>query len=91
MKTEIQVTGLTVNDERPQKTRDLAGRPAFFVSGVYHLENGTSTPTRILSHRLKHLAERIEQEKNAVQNGCVAVDGPFVVRRYHIGPKLAAA
>jgi hypothetical protein len=90
MSTDKKVIGLVVNDGPIEKTKDNCGRPAFCVRGVYLMEDGTTEPARLVSQRKKHIPERIADEKLAVENGCLTINGPFVTRRFYIGPKKAA-
>ena len=91
MNTEKKVIGLVVNDGPIEKTKDNCGRPAFCVLGTYLLEDGTTEPARLVSQRKKDIPERIADEKRAVENGCISIDGPFIRRRFYIGPRQAAA
>ena len=90
MDKERKVIGLVVNDGPIEKTKDNCGRPAFCVHGTYLMEDGTTEPASLVSQRKKHIPERIADEKRAAENGCITISGPFVTRRFYIGPKLAA-
>jgi hypothetical protein len=91
MNNKIQITGLVITHPTITKTKDNGGRPAFAVFGEYLLDNGTRSAARIVSTRKKDMPARIQSEYNAISEGCLALDGPFIVRTFRIGPQLKAA
>ena len=91
MNNKIQITGLVITDPTITKTKDNGGRPAFAVFGEYLLSNGTRTPARIVTRRKKDIPTTIKSEQIAISQGCLALDGPFIVRTFRIGPQLQAA
>ena len=91
MNTKNKVVGLVINDPTIIKTKDNCGRNAFAVLGEYLLDDGTKEPAKIISTRKKDIPSRIESDKAAIAEGCLTLDGHFLVRTFRIGPKLMAA
>jgi hypothetical protein len=91
MNNKKKIVELIINDPTIVKTKDNCGRNAFAVLGEYKLEDGTLSSAKIVSTRKKDIPNRLEGERLTIAEGCLALEGNFLVRTFRIGPKLMAA
>lgn len=79
-----RVTALTITGA-PYKSTDNTGRACFAVDGVYTIENGETSKTRVTTTRKKDLAARIARKQASATNGEITIEGGFEVQRFSIG------
>lgn len=79
-----RVTGLTITQPIPFKTRGNSGRPGFAVRGVYQLEDGGTSPTVLFSERKKDIPQRIERTQASITANQLTLEGDFIIHRFTI-------
>ena len=79
-----KVTALSITDT-VLKGHDSNGRPCFYVTGTYAVDDGSTQPTRVTSEKKKDLPAKIIRKQAAALAGQITLENGFEVQRFTMG------